>query len=101
MLAALIGVLRAGAAYVPLDREFPVERLRYMIDQSGLQHILSESDGQPPGALTRDRIMLDVALLIERGRDLAAEGDRTSTRLNSNHQCASPMPSSACKKKRL
>src|SRR3546814_2512124 len=75
MLAALIGVLRAGAAYVPLDREFPVERLRYMIDQSGLQHILSESDGQPPGALTRDRIMLDVALLIERGRDLAAEGN--------------------------
>src|SRR3546814_2758176 len=46
-----------------------------MIDQSGLQHILSESDGQPPGALTRYRIMLDVALLNERGRDLAAEGN--------------------------
>src|SRR3546814_13069810 len=44
MLAALIGVLRAGAAYVPLAREFSVERLRYMIDQSGLPHILRESD---------------------------------------------------------
>src|SRR3546814_20382154 len=33
------------------------------------------SSDLPPGALTRDRIMLDVALLIERGRDLAAEGN--------------------------
>jgi len=31
---ALIGVLRAGAAYVPLDPEYPQERLRYMVDHA-------------------------------------------------------------------
>jgi non-ribosomal peptide synthetase component F/thioesterase domain-containing protein/acyl carrier protein len=74
MLAVLIGALRAGAAYVPLDREFPVERLRYMIEQSGLRYIVSESDAQLPGVLTRDRVVLDVATLIESGRDLASGG---------------------------
>src|SRR3546814_7398380 len=39
------------------------------------------------------------------GRALAADliltGDRKSTRLNSSHYCASRMPSSACKKKKI
>lgn len=74
MLAMLIGALRAGVAYVPLDREFPVERLRYMIEQSGLRYIVSESDAQLPGVLTCDRVVLDIATLIESGRDLASGG---------------------------
>src|SRR3546814_8167426 len=31
-------------------------------------------------------------------RDLEPHGDRKRTRLNPSHQCATPMPSSACKK---
>jgi amino acid adenylation domain-containing protein len=34
MVVALLGVLKAGAAYVPLDPSYPVERLRYMIEDS-------------------------------------------------------------------
>ena len=41
LVPALLGVLRAGAAYVPLDPEFPRDRLAYMIADSGLKAWLS------------------------------------------------------------
>src|ERR1044072_971778 len=41
MVVALLGVLEAGAAYVPLDPGYPRERLEYMAQDAGLQIILS------------------------------------------------------------
>ncbi|MGC4896680.1 beta-ketoacyl synthase N-terminal-like domain-containing protein [Micromonospora sp. DT31] len=35
-VAALLGVLAAGCAYVPLDPGFPVARLRHMVDAAGV-----------------------------------------------------------------
>lgn len=40
---ALLGVWGAGAAYVPLDPGFPPDRLRFMIEDSGLSLILTET----------------------------------------------------------
>src|SRR6185437_1619440 len=34
MVVGLLGVLKAGGAYVPLDPGYPVERLRYMLEDS-------------------------------------------------------------------
>lgn len=34
LVATLVGVLRAGCAYVPLDPEYPRERVRYMLEHS-------------------------------------------------------------------
>lgn len=42
MLAALLGALRSGAAYVPLDPEFPTERLAYMARDADLGLILTD-----------------------------------------------------------
>jgi len=42
MVPALLGVLEAGAAYVPLDPSFPAERLAYMLEDSGAVLVLSE-----------------------------------------------------------
>ena len=36
MLAAVLGILKAGAAYVPLDPSFPEERLRFMAEDAQL-----------------------------------------------------------------
>ncbi|OUS27112.1 hypothetical protein A9Q99_17310 [Gammaproteobacteria bacterium 45_16_T64] len=43
MVAALLAILKAGAAFVPLDPEFPKDRVAYMIDNSGLTTILSHT----------------------------------------------------------
>jgi len=44
MMPALLGVLAAGAAYVPLDPSFPADRLAYMLQDSGAALVLSERE---------------------------------------------------------
>ncbi|KAG7376004.1 hypothetical protein PHYPSEUDO_014690 [Phytophthora pseudosyringae] len=41
-VAAMVGTLRLQAVFVPLDPEFPRERLRYMARDSGLQVIVTQ-----------------------------------------------------------
>lgn len=36
MLATLLGIWRAGAAYLPLDPAYPTERLSYMVEDAGV-----------------------------------------------------------------
>jgi amino acid adenylation domain-containing protein len=43
LLAALLGVLYSGAAYVPLDPGFPPERLRFMVADAQLRAILTQN----------------------------------------------------------
>src|SRR6185369_14884374 len=43
-LAALLGILRAGAAYVPLDPEWPRERLAAVAADAGLAALLTRAD---------------------------------------------------------
>jgi amino acid adenylation domain-containing protein len=40
--AALLGILKTGAAYLPLDLQFPPERLTYMLEDSGAALVLGE-----------------------------------------------------------
>ena len=41
MVAALLGILKAGAGYVPLDPQFPRDRLAYMAADAGLAVLLT------------------------------------------------------------
>jgi len=43
MMAALVAVLKAGAAYVPLDPTYPRERLEYMAKDAQLAMLITES----------------------------------------------------------
>jgi len=42
MVVGLLGILKAGAAYVPLDPDYPAERLAYMIEDSGIELLLTQ-----------------------------------------------------------
>ncbi|MEU6664775.1 amino acid adenylation domain-containing protein [Streptomyces sp. NPDC046727] len=44
MVAALLGVWMAGAAYVPLDPEYPPGRLAFMAEDSGLRILLTTTE---------------------------------------------------------
>ncbi|WP_216847038.1 non-ribosomal peptide synthetase, partial [Granulicella sp. L60] len=43
MIVGLLAVLKAGGAYVPLDPSYPVERLRFMLEDSGPVALLTQS----------------------------------------------------------
>ncbi|WP_308408796.1 non-ribosomal peptide synthetase [Streptomyces sp. AC627_RSS907] len=51
LVTAFLGVWRAGAAYVPLDPEYPPQRLAFMADDSRVRILLTEADAEfaPPG----------------------------------------------------
>lgn len=40
MLIGVLGVLKAGGCYIPLDPEYPDERLSYMLEDSGAKYLL-------------------------------------------------------------
>jgi amino acid adenylation domain-containing protein/non-ribosomal peptide synthase protein (TIGR01720 family) len=68
MVVALFAVLRTGAAYLPLDLDHPVERLRLMVDDTEPVCLLSMSTVDP--RLSADAVLLD-------DEDLRAELDTT------------------------
>lgn len=61
MLAAVLGVLKAGAAYVPLDASFPQNRLRFIADDVQLSLLISSTALADPFNLPRDRQLLFAA----------------------------------------
>ncbi|QTA91520.1 non-ribosomal peptide synthetase [Desulfonema magnum] len=44
MISVLLGILKAGAAYVPIDPCYPHERIRYILEDSGCRIILTETE---------------------------------------------------------
>nr|UXB94752.1 non ribosomal peptide synthetase [Pseudomonas syringae] len=42
MIAGLVGILKAGAGYVPLDPSYPAERLAYMLEDSAPKMLLTQ-----------------------------------------------------------
>lgn len=42
MVIGILGILKAGAAYVPIDPEYPSERLAYMLEDSQVQVLLTQ-----------------------------------------------------------
>jgi amino acid adenylation domain-containing protein len=61
LIAALLAVLKAGGAFVPLDPEYPADRLRFMLDDSAAAVLLTES-----GQISR-LPAVDAAVLIVDG----------------------------------
>ncbi len=44
MVIGILSVLKAGGAYMPIDPDYPVERIRYMLDDSNTKILLTNED---------------------------------------------------------
>ena len=43
MVIGIWGILKAGCAYVPVDPEFPIDRIKYMIEDTAANVVISDS----------------------------------------------------------
>jgi amino acid adenylation domain-containing protein len=43
LLVAVLGILKTGAAYVPLDPDYPPERVRYMLEQADVRLLVTQA----------------------------------------------------------
>ena len=48
LVAGLLGILKTGATYLPIDIETPRKRLSYILEDSGCQHVLVHGDRAIP-----------------------------------------------------
>ncbi|MBC8953691.1 non-ribosomal peptide synthetase [Xenorhabdus sp. PB62.4] len=57
MLTAIFAVLKAGAAYLPIDPNYPQERIDYMLNDSGVGVIISDKTNQ--SLIAKSYIVID------------------------------------------
>ena len=41
MIIAILGVLKAGAAYVPMDPEYPDDRIKYILSDTNTDLVIA------------------------------------------------------------
>ncbi|MGA5361274.1 amino acid adenylation domain-containing protein [Streptomyces purpurascens] len=59
LLVAIVAVLKAGAAYLPLDPEHPAERISFLIEDAGAALVLTASTVEAKVAAAVPRMVLD------------------------------------------
>ncbi len=79
MVVGILGILKAGGAYVPLDPSYPEARLHYMLEDTGVKWLLSQSGVTEPLELSSE---IDVILL-----DTAAHADEMESYSGDNIGC--------------
>ncbi|MEU6682005.1 amino acid adenylation domain-containing protein [Streptomyces sp. NPDC046832] len=72
MAAGLLGIMKAGAAYLPLDPSYPADRLAYMLRDSGARIVVTQRE-------LRDRLPDTGATLVDLTADRAALDARPAT----------------------
>src|SRR5205085_4827450 len=78
MLVGLLGVLKAGAAYVPLDPLYPQERLAFILDETGMSVLLTQQpllDRLPAERMTTICLDTEQAAIAEQSGENFSTGN--------------------------
>lgn len=59
MLISLIAIMKAGAAYLPLDPEYPKDRVEFMLQDSGAKMLINQSKYQDHFASNAKELLID------------------------------------------
>ncbi|MCD0485532.1 amino acid adenylation domain-containing protein [Streptacidiphilus sp. ASG 303] len=71
----ILGVMKAGAAYVPLDPAYPGERLRYMVSDAGIRTLVGRPEQAAERGLAEVRVLAPYADGADAATDAAATAE--------------------------
>lgn len=73
LVIILLGILRAGRSYVPIDPNFPIERINYIVENSKAEFIITERNI----SILKDKyVSIDIEDIIHRKDDSNLVGGR-------------------------
>ncbi|AZK48671.1 non-ribosomal peptide synthetase [Paenibacillus lentus] len=78
MIIGMLAILKAGGAYLPIDPDYPPERIQYMLEDSGAKLLLKQERLQTPGGFAGNILSLDDQTLYQGNTsnlELAAPSD--------------------------
>lgn len=58
ILVSMLGVIKAGCAYIPVDPEYPRERVEHVLSDSGARYILTDGDAPLANSLNINELLL-------------------------------------------
>jgi amino acid adenylation domain-containing protein len=87
MLASIIGVFKAGGAYLPIEMEYPANRIRFMLQDAEVGIVIVErEDQQRLEAIAGDSLHIPQSLCVD---DADVLGTYPDTNLDDNPCCLS------------
>lgn len=78
-VAVLLGVLRAGSAYLPLDPQWPVERVDDVITRSGVTTVVTDDAGRFAGSRLSVVLASDPGPVSSAAIDTSGDGTATAS----------------------
>lgn len=93
MVVAIVAVGRAGAAYLPVDPEYPAERVAFMLGDARPALLVTTTGAAPPAGVGPERIVLDEAETGTALDTLDAETEtETAAETNTEAEAANDRP---------
>ncbi|MGK7949302.1 MAG: amino acid adenylation domain-containing protein [Xenococcaceae cyanobacterium] len=72
MIVGILGILKAGGTYVPLDPAYPVDRLRYILNHADIHTLLTEHQvSQQLISCLEPSLPLQTVMFLDEGEPLA------------------------------
>lgn len=73
ILVSMLGIMKAGCAYIPIDPDYPAERISHVLEDSGARYILTDGDAAYDNGLCVDELLKNKNTA---NPDLAISSDR-------------------------
>jgi amino acid adenylation domain-containing protein len=71
MMIGILGILKAGGSYIPLDPAYPTDRLRYILEHATIQTLLTEHQvSQQLVACVQEPLPLQTVMFLDEGEPL-------------------------------
>ena len=74
MIAAILGIIKAGGAYLPIDPDYPQDRISYMLENSGAPFVLVAANKTCPADYTGE--IINVTAIVSQASRAVKNGIR-------------------------